>query len=219
MTKIQKEYRKQVSRIQRLIRSYKKKGYSITYEVPSLTRPNRRSIEKLKQVTSSDILENSTFTLETGDVVSGYEARYIMRQRAGRKGSKTKRLKAAETSTQIWTRVDIIESIKNRLMDIASRSWAITSSGAVPHDFDSDVFPLISLMNDAEGQMGTDDYATYLTANEFQIISELDKIREEKYLDQIQASFATLANLLQPAGNDMNTMSDMSDLADIYNLT
>ena len=85
-------------------------------------------------------------------------------------------------------------------MDIASRNWAITSSGAVPHDFDSDVFPLISLMNDAEGQMGSDEYAIYLTASEFQTISELDKIREEKYLDQIQASFAALANLLQPAG-------------------
>lgn len=219
MTNIQKAYRKQVKRIERLIRSYRKKGYTITYEVPMLKRPNKRSIEKLKSVTSTDILENSTFTLETGDVVSGYEARYIMRQRAGRKGSKTKRLKEAETSSQIWTRVDIIESIKNRLMDIASRNWAITSSGAVPHDFDSDVFPLISLMNDAEGQMGTDEYAIYLTASEFQIISELDKIREEKYLDQIQASFAALANLLQPAGNNMKTMSDMSDLADMYNLT
>lgn len=219
MTKIQKEYRKQVSRIQRLIRNYRKKGFSISYELPTLKRPNRRSIEKLKAVTSSDILENSTFTLETGDVVSGYEARYIMRQRAGRKGSKTKRMKEAQSSSEIWTRVDIIESIKNRLMDIASRNWALSSHGAVPHDFDNDVFPLISLMNDAEGQLGTNEYTTYLMANEFQIIYELDKIREEKYLDQIQASFVTLANLLQPAGNDMNTMSDMSELADMYNLT
>lgn len=218
MTPIQRQYKKQVNRIKRLIRSYEKRGFIISYELPALKRPTRRSIEKLKTINANDILEKSKYTLDTGDVVSGYEARFILRQRAARKAARTKRLEKAKENIEIYTRVDIIESIRNRLMDISSRSWAIGERGAVPYDFDSAVFPLISIMNDAEGQLGTDEYEKYLMLNEYAIISELDKIREEKYLDQLQASFVALANLLQPKGVTTDTMTTMSELSDMYNL-
>ena len=218
MTPIQKAYKKQINRIKRLIRTYEKRGFVINYDLPALKRPNRRSIEKLKRINANDILEKSAYTLDTGDIVSGYEARFILRQRAGRKGARTKRLERAKQNIEIYTRVDLIESIRNRLMDISERSWAISDRGAVPYDFDSAVFPLISLMNDAEGELGTDAYEAYLKDNEYPIISELDKIREEKYLDQLQASFVSLANLLRPTGATTETMTTMSELSDLYNL-
>ena len=219
MTPIQKLYRNQINRIKRLIRSYIKKGYNITYEIPSYVRPNKRTIERLKSINATDILENSTYTLKTGDVVTGYEARVILRKEAQRNAQLARRMKKAKEQIDVYYRVDIIESIKNRLMDIASRNWAIVSGqGAIPHDFDSDIFPLISLMDDAEGKHGTLEYEQYLQENEYAIISELDKIREEKYLEQLQASFVVLANLLSPRSGDMKTASALSELADLYNL-
>lgn len=218
LTPIQKLYKKQITRIKRLIRYYTKKGFVIDYQLPQYKRPNRRSIEKLKEIGSRDVLAKSKYTLDTGDVVSGYEASYILRQQSARKGARNRRLNKAKENIEIYTRVDLIESIRNRLLDISTRSWAISDRGAVPFDFDSVIFPLISIMNDAEGQYGTDEYEAYLKSKEYEIISELDKIREDKYVDQLQASFVVLANLLQPSGVNTKTMTTMSELSDMYNL-
>ena len=219
LTPIQEAYQKQVKRIQRLIRTYTKKGYSIDFELPKLKRPNRRSIEKLSKIKTADILENSYYTTPDGYKITGYEALYEQKREARRKAVKTRRLKEAMKQFDELITVDIIEAIKERLNDIAGRgSWSLSKGvGAVPYDFYGKVFPLISLMNDVENEFGTEEYNEYLSQNEFEIIKELDNIREEKYDEQLNASFAHLGTLLTMRELSRQEMNDISGLADLYN--
>ena len=219
LTPIQVLYKKQVKRIQNLIRKYTKKGYMINFELPTLKRPNRRSIERLSKIKVSDILEDAYYTTPEGYRVNAYEALYEQRRESRRKAVKTRRLKEAMKKFDDLITVDIIEAIKERLTDIAGRgAWALAKgTGAVPYDFYGKVYPLISLMDDAEGILGTEEYNEYLRQNEFEIIKELDAIREEKYDEQLNASFAHLAVLLAARELSRQDMADISGLSDLFN--
>lgn len=78
MTEIQKEYKKELSRINNLIKRAEKRGF-IGYEVET-KRPTRASIAELKKMRPDTIYAKMKYTLPTGEVISGTRGREYERK-------------------------------------------------------------------------------------------------------------------------------------------
>lgn len=95
-TQLQLDYRKQVKRLKQAVRRAEKRGYiipdNIIPEHPK--RITRKSVERLKKITTKDIYAKSEkLDLETGELITGEEARKAERSAASKKAAQTRREK------------------------------------------------------------------------------------------------------------------------------
>lgn len=92
-SELERQYSKERQRIQRFIRSAERRGYVFPKNsLPS--KPKRitpASVERLKKITPAKLYEKAEYIVaETGEVVSGRKGRILERQRASRKGARTR---------------------------------------------------------------------------------------------------------------------------------
>lgn len=95
-TQLQFEYNKQVKRLKQAVRRAEKRGYiipdTIIPEKPK--RITRKAVEKLKQITPTEIYSKSEkLDFETGELIAGDVARKIERSISAKKATKTRKEK------------------------------------------------------------------------------------------------------------------------------
>lgn len=93
-TPLQLDYKKQVKRIKQAIRRAEKRGYIVPDNIipKQPKRITRKSVERLKKITTNDIYANSEkLDLETGELVPGEVARKAERSAASKKAARTRR--------------------------------------------------------------------------------------------------------------------------------
>lgn len=90
----QKAYKQQINRINRAIKRLESRGYIVDRKIvpKQLTRPNKRSIEKAKSITTKDLYKHSMYyDRATDTVLPGTEGRKIERSRAAQKSAQTRK--------------------------------------------------------------------------------------------------------------------------------
>ena len=91
---IKTDYAKEYKRVMNLFRSLEKRGYDIALSRPTkVKRPTEASIRRLKGYTPERLYEKSTYTLSTGETISGRQRRGIIRRAAGKKAAITRKAK------------------------------------------------------------------------------------------------------------------------------
>ena len=93
-TPLQLDYKKQVKRIKQAIRRAEKRGYIVPDNIipKQPKRITRKSVERLKKITTNDIYANSEkLDLETGELVPGEVARKEERSALSKKAARTRR--------------------------------------------------------------------------------------------------------------------------------
>ena len=91
---IKTDYAKEYKRVMSLFRSFKKRGYEIELSSPTkVKRPTEASIRRLKGYTPERMYEKSTFTLSTGETISGKQRRGMVRRAAGKKAALTRKVR------------------------------------------------------------------------------------------------------------------------------
>lgn len=97
-----KQWKKEVARIKRAIKSLQQRGFTVEYTFPEM--PEHISPKKLAELrsetTSVKMLGRSTFVTKEGEIISGRQAETEMRKKAGRKGALTRKRREYEKSKQ-----------------------------------------------------------------------------------------------------------------------
>lgn len=122
-----KEYKKQVSkekaRIKRQLKSLENRGYNVSgIEIPE-------DLETLKELTLDEIYRRVTYTLPSGEIVSGTEGRDYERKQRAKKSAETRRKK----KEQYLPRMEdiIIDNVMELLqrLENGSCSWRVGANG------------------------------------------------------------------------------------------
>lgn len=103
-SKTAQEYKKELARIKRFIKSAEKRGYSFAgYEPPKEPKKiTTKSVEKLKAITPKTLYAKATYyDLILGQRVSGTEERKLTRSRASKKAYQTRLKKLGGVSAKI----------------------------------------------------------------------------------------------------------------------
>lgn len=79
LTPIQREYRKQVNRLNRLTKSMQSRGFFFESPLYTEKRPTRKAINELKYITASRAYAKASYILPTGEIISGTKARQFRR--------------------------------------------------------------------------------------------------------------------------------------------
>lgn len=75
-TQLQKDVKKQLTRINRLIKKYEKEGFDVTFKIPEQKRYTKQYLEKLKNINYIQVLQKSyKVDIDTGQIVSGWGLR------------------------------------------------------------------------------------------------------------------------------------------------
>lgn len=92
---IERQYRKEVNRLNRFIKRAEKRGYRFDEKaIPQqVKRPTKASIERLKKITPSVLYAKSTALSENGKIISGSEKRKEEKRISAAKGWETRRRK------------------------------------------------------------------------------------------------------------------------------
>lgn len=102
LTPTQIAYNKEVRRIKRFMREAEKRGYVFNKKaiLPPIIRPNKKSVEKLKRMTPSEMYKKSVYGGEAtyGEIVKGTEGRKAENRARSLKSAQTKRNKALTSS-------------------------------------------------------------------------------------------------------------------------
>lgn len=95
---IEKQYKKEVNRLNRFIKRAEKGGYRFEQNaIPrKVKRPTKASIERLKKIKNADLYAKATALSETGKVITGTEKRKEERRLASEKAWQTRRRKQDE---------------------------------------------------------------------------------------------------------------------------
>ena len=95
---IEKQYKKEVKRLNRFIKQAEKRGYRFSQNaIPrQVKKPTKVSIERLKKIKSTNLYAKATALSETGKVISGTEKRKEERRLAAKKAWQTIRRKKDE---------------------------------------------------------------------------------------------------------------------------
>lgn len=95
---IEKQYKKEVNRLNRFIKQAEKRGYRFEQNaIPrQVKKPTKASIERLKKIKNVDLYAKATALSETGKVISGTEKRKEERKNSSEKAWQTRRRKQDE---------------------------------------------------------------------------------------------------------------------------
>ncbi len=95
---IEKEYKKEVNRLNRFIKRAEKRGYRFSEKaIPrQVKNPTKASIERLKKIKTSDLYAKATALSESGKIISGAEKRKEEKRIASEKAWQARRRKKDE---------------------------------------------------------------------------------------------------------------------------
>ena len=92
---IAEEYQREYRRVLNLYRRIQKRGFDISLSKPTkVKKPTRKSVERLKRITSDKIYENSSYKLSTGEIIPGKVRRGQERRSAAKKAALTRLIKS-----------------------------------------------------------------------------------------------------------------------------
>lgn len=100
---IKSQYQKEYERLQRAVKRAEKRGYFFE-ENPLPTKvkkPTRKSLERLRKVPTSSIYDKAKVVIEeTGEILTGTEARKLERQLAAQRAAETRREKRTPSTSR-----------------------------------------------------------------------------------------------------------------------
>lgn len=121
---IKSQYQKEYGRLQRAVKRAEKRGYFFEENTlpPKVKKPTRKSLERLRKVPTSSIYDKARVVIEeTGEIITGTEARRLERQLAAQKAAETRREKKA-TPAESRKRKQVEEKLPS-MEDIIIRNF------------------------------------------------------------------------------------------------
>lgn len=216
-TQLQIEYNKQVKRLKQAVRRAEKRGYiipdTIIPEKPK--RVTRKAVEKLKQITTTEIYSKSEkLDFETGELIPGDVARKIERSISAKKAAKTRKNKTnkpVENTNTYYPTFSIIDVIRERIIELTRQA-----KPDIPIEQRKNA--LLSIFDDTV-TMYSDNisaYELYLKNNEPEIAELLNVITYDSDAEKVSYSFVRLGRLLNTQSLSPSQGEGLSFMSEYY---
>lgn len=218
-TQLQLDYKKQVKRLKQAIRRAEKRGYIIPDNIipPQPKRITRKAVERLKNITASDIyVKAEKIDFETGELISGIEARKKERSEAAKKAAKTRKSKSNKSNDNTDTyypTFSIIEVVRNRIIELERKA-----KPDIPIEQRKNA--LLSIFDDTVTAFSDniEQYELYLKNNESDIAEFLDVITYDSDAEKVSYSFVRLGSLLNVQPLSTWQAESLSLMSEYYNI-
>ena len=128
---IEKQYKKEVNRLNRFIKQAEKRGYRFPQNaIPQqVKKPTKASIERLKKIKSADLYAKATALSETGKVITGTEKRKEAWQTRRRKEDE-KQLAEMEENKSESNPFNMGQIVYRKIKSLISDYWEDKGKGA-----------------------------------------------------------------------------------------
>lgn len=216
-TQLQLDYRKQVKLLKQAIRRAEKRGYIIPDNIipKQPKRITRKSVERLKKITAKDIYKKSEkLDFETGELISGEEARKLERSEAAKKAAKTRKNKnKTDYVIDYYPTFTIIDVVRDRIINLERKA-----KPDIPIEERKNT--LLSIFEDTVTSLSDniEMYEQYLKNNESDIAEFLDVITYDSDAEKVSCSFVRLGRLLNTQPLSASQAVGLSLMSEYYNV-
>lgn len=194
LTENQKAYRKERKRVQQFIRRAEKRGYlfpeDIIPEIPK--RVTKQSLERIRAMKPSELYKTAEFVdLETGEILSGTEARTLERSRAAKKGKAKKASTPIAIHPQAFPTLSMIDRVRHEINEIERKAYP-------KYPLEERKEALLSIFEDTVTFYSENllELEEYLQKNANDIMEQITIIEFDSNQFAIEGSFAILAKIL-----------------------
>ena len=226
MTANQKEYKKQIKRIENFIKKKQKEGFIFTElpkDMPSLTIPKRvtkKALENIKSFKTQSLYKGSIFVSEAG-TTSGLEEVRRRKKAAAKKRSITmrskplKRIRPGEDGKkrkyiEYIPKFNFIDRIREMLESIERKAYP-------KYDIEQRKGLLLRTFEDSLNIYDEVQFSKYLQENESLMMDLIGIIEYDSSQDTINASFLRLMMILNVVNLTAEQLEDISEFNEFFN--
>lgn len=214
LTPNQQEWKKELKRLQQFIRRAKKRGYTFPDDVipEKPKRITKKQLSKIKGINPQTLYAQAEYyNLDTGETLSGLEARKLERKRSATKAQLTKAIKKAQgTEISLPRQTDLaLQNIRDLINQFTPSSlwsdyWTQKKEG--------DKNKLQSLLDNAIAQEGDDVVAERLQNYAGDIERIINSILYGSDEEQIQFDMVEFATIIKGRSLTAQESSELTDL-------
>lgn len=214
LTPNQREWKKELKRLQQFIRRAKKRGYTFPDDVIPETpkRITKKQLSKIKGINTQTLYAQAEYyNPDTGETLSGLEGRKFERKRSARKAQLTKAIKQAQdTEISLPRQTDLaLQNIRDLINQFTPSSlwsdyWTQKKEG--------DKNKLQSLLDNAIAQEGEDVVAERLQNYAGDIERIINSILYGSDEEQIQFDMVEFATIIKGRSLTAQESSELTDL-------
>ena len=231
LTKIQKqnkaEYTKQLKRVKQFISRAEKRGYHFpdVLPTPPTGNPTKRDINKLKKLRPDTLYGQALYANpETGEAITGLEARKLERKISANKAvkSRNKTTQNSRTSDTVNTHEYIPDETENVIAYIRERirSWSPDSSMSryMAEAKKRHISALEHLLDNAILELGKKQVARNLQGSAQRVSEIVDTILLASNQDEVYVALNEIAEIIKGSKLDFNEARDIEMQMDGFNL-
>lgn len=217
LTPNQKEWEKELKRLQQFIRRAKKRGYTFSEDVIPETpkRITKKQLSKIKGINPQTLYSQAEFyNPETGETISGIEGRKFERKRSARKGLQTRQNKRQSTLKHSLPQEsdNVLRHIEQMIADWQPMSnWSAYFSEAKREDKTR----LETVLQSSITEKGRIETARSLQNTATNVIDLADRVMYSSDEDQVQLDLVEFATILKGRSLTPEEAIDLTELAEI----
>lgn len=231
-TSLQKEYQKERKRLLRAVKRGEQEGFIFPEDVvPSLPkRVTKKRLQEIHSIKPRHLYQNAQWLdKETGELVDAKSALEVRRKRKRKAEEQDISSTSNVQLNSYYPAISAIEKVRERIRELGSFS-SLETLGNNLADLKREVPPpfpiehrknaLLAIFDDTitlHEQQGTlDQYENYIVERMGEIEGHLNVIRFDSKEERIEASFASVARILNQGSLSVSQAESLSHMAEYY---
>lgn len=231
-TSLQKEYQKERRRLLRAVKRGEQEGFIFPEDVvPSLPkRVSKKRLQEIRSIKPKHLYEKAQWLdKETGELVDAKSALEVKRKRKRKAEEQDISSTSKVQINSYYPTISAIEKVRERIRELGSFS-SLETLGNNLADLKREVPPpfpiehrknaLLAIFDDTitlHEQQGTlDQYENYIVERMCEIEGHLNVIRFDSKEERIEASFASVARILNQGSLSVSQAESLSHMAEYY---
>lgn len=222
ITPNQQEWKKELKRLNQFIKRAEKRGYifdeNIIPETPE--RITKKKLSEIKDINANALYSSAKyFNKETGETISGIEARKIERKKASQKAARTKSTKAKNqiSNPQISalpSETDIV--LKNIEQLISNWQPMVNWSNYFIEAKKSDKITLSNILQQSISEIGREETAKRLQNSATNVIDTAERILYSSDEEQVNLDLVDIATILKGRSLTPEESIDLTESAEYF---
>lgn len=231
-TSLQKEYQKERSRLLRAVKRGEQEGFIFPEDVvPNLPkRVTKKRLQEIQSIKPKHLYQKAQWLdKETGELVDAISALEVKRKRKRKAQEQDISSTSNVQVNSYYPTISAIEKVRERIRELGSFS-SLETLGNNLADLKREVPPpfpiehrknaLLAIFDDTitlHEQQGTlDQYEDYIVGRMGEIEGHLNVIRFDSKEERIEASFASVARILNQGSLSVTQAESLSHMAEYY---
>lgn len=220
ITSNQQEWEKELKRLNQFIKRAEKRGYifdeNIIPETPQ--RITKKKLTEIKDINANTLYSSAKyFNKETGETISGLEARKIERKKASQKAAQTKKIKSQNTTSEkpaLPKESDIVLRNIEEMIANWQPSWHWSNYFIEVKKRDKTT--LENLLQQAISEIGREEVAKRLQNAATNVIDTAERILYSSDEEQVNLDLVDIATIIKGRSLTPEESIDLTESAEYF---